>query len=135
MVELAGFRRSTYSASMTKDDKLLIVEDNPLVAAAIEKAGAGLDIQIDIATDGWDAIEMLRTEQYTGIVVDTDLPRQSGYGVLTYLRQENGDDFTNVLVVTSADGETVRQRVSQHLHVIPKGDVDEITAAIKAFKA
>ena len=118
---------------MTRDDKLLIVEDNPLVAAAIERAGASLDIQIDFATDGWDAIEMLRTENYAGIVVDTDLPRQSGYGVLTYLRQENGDDFTNVLVVTSSDGESVRQRVSQSLHVVPKGNVDEITAALKAF--
>ena len=119
---------------MNKDDRLLIVEDNPTVAAAIEKAGATLDIQIDVATDGWDAIEMLRTENYAAIVVDTDLPRQSGYGVLTYLRQENGDDFANVLVVTSADGDVVRQRVGEHLHVIPKGNVDEITAALRAFK-
>lgn len=125
---------ATYSGFMKKDDRLLIVEDNPMIAEAIEKAGASLEVHVDVATDGWDAIEMLRTESYAAIVVDTDLPRQSGYGVLTYLRQENGDDFTNVLVVTSADGETVRQRVSEHLHVIPKGDVDEITAALKAFK-
>jgi two-component system OmpR family response regulator len=118
---------------MKKDDRLLIVEDNPMVAEAIERAGANLQIRVDVATDGWDAIEMLRTEHYTAIVVDTDLPRHSGYGVLTYLRQENGDDFTNVLVVTSADGESVRQRVGEHLHVIPKGDVAEIAAALKAF--
>src|SRR5919199_401358 len=116
---------------MKRDEKLLIVEDNPTIAAAIEKAGEQLNLEVDVATDGWDAIEKLRTEHYAAIVVDTDLPRRSGYGVLTYLRQENGDDFMNVLVVTSADGETVRQRVGEHLHVIPKGEtVEEITAAL-----
>lgn len=116
---------------MRKDDRLLVVEDNPLIAAAIEKAGAQLNFDVDVALDGWDAIEKLRTGSYVGIVVDTDLPRQSGYGVLTYLRQEHGEDFANVLVMTSSDGETLRQRVGQHLHVIAKGGtVEEITAAV-----
>ena len=110
--------------------RLLVVEDNPLIAQAIEKAGAHLQLQVDVATDGWDAIEKLRTETYAAIVVDADLPRHSGYGVLTYLRQENGDGFDNVLVMTSTDGEVLRHRVSDTLHVIAKGGAEEIVAAI-----
>ena len=116
---------------MKKDEKLLVVEDNPVIAAALEKAGERLNLQVDIATDGWDAIEKLRTEQYCGVVVDTDIPRHSGYGVLTYLRQENGDDFENVVVVTSGDGDDVRQRVGSSLHVIPKSEaMDDFAAAV-----
>ncbi len=116
---------------MRRDEKLLIVEDNPMITAALEKAGEQLNLQVDFATDGWDAIEKLRTEKYAGIIVDTDLARHSGYGVLTYLRQEHGDDFGNVVVMTSGDGELVRQRVSTTLHIISKSEhVDEMAAAM-----
>lgn len=117
---------------MKQDKRVLVVENNPLIAAALEKAGQKLNLEVDVAADGWDAIEKLRTESYGGIVVDTDLPRHSGYGVLTYLRQENGDDFANVMVVTSGDRDAVRQRVGSTLHVIPKSDaVDYVAAAMR----
>ena len=115
---------------MKRDEKLLLVEDNPTIVAALEKAGEHLNLRIDVASDGWDAIEKLRNETYAGIIVDTDLPRHSGYGLLTYLREENGEDFANVVVVTSGDHEAVRHRVCETLHVIPKCDaVDDMAAA------
>ena len=84
---------------MKADDKVLLVEDNPTITAAFEKAGEQLNLQVEVATDGWDAIEKLRTDTYARVVVDTDLPRHSGYGVLTYLREEVGDDLGNVVVI------------------------------------
>ena len=111
--------------------KLLIVEDNPLIAAAIEKAGERLNLQADFATDGWDAIEKLQNEQYSAIVIDTDVPRHSGYGVVAYLREEVGDHLGNVLLMTSADHATVRQHTCESLRVIGKTEqVDEIVAAL-----
>jgi CheY-like chemotaxis protein len=109
--------------------KLLIVEDNPLIAAAIEKAGERLNLHADVATDGWDAIEKLRSEEYAAIVIDTDLPCHSGYGVITYLRQENGEHLENVILMTSSECESVRHRVSDSLRVIGK-TADEIAAAV-----
>ena len=96
-------------------DRLLIVEDNPSITAAIERAGERLELHIDVASDGWDAIELLRDGSYRAIVIDTDLPRHSGYGVLSYLREEKGDHLRNVILMTSADrdaGTSGRQRVS-----------------------
>ena len=109
------------------DAKLLIVENNPTIAAAIEQAGETLNLDCDIATDGWDAIEKLRDRDYAAIVIDSDVPRHSGYGVITWLRQEKGDRLSNVVLMTSA-GE---QSVPQSLHVIRRTDVvDEIAAAV-----
>ena len=111
--------------------KLLIVEDNPLIAAAIEKAGERLNLKADFATDGWDAIEKLQNEKYSAIVIDTDLPRHSGFGVVSYLREEVGDCLGNVLLMTSADHATVRQYTGESLRVIGKTEqVDEILAAL-----
>ena len=49
-----------YHGDMNRDQKLLLVEDNPTIVAALEKAGIALNLQIEVATDGWDAIEKLR---------------------------------------------------------------------------
>ena len=111
--------------------KLLVVEDNPLIASAIERAGERLDLQTDVATDGWDAIEMLRDESYRAIVIDADLPRHSGYGVLSYLREEKGDHLRNVILMTSAEPAAVRARVREDLQIIAKTEkVEEIASAV-----
>jgi len=113
--------------------KLLIVEDNPLIAAAIEKAGERLNLQADVATDGWDAIEKLQNEEYSAIVIDTDVPCHSGYGVITYLREEVGDHLDNVVLMTSSDREEVRHRTSESLRVIARTEeIEEIVAAIRS---
>ncbi|MGZ7031711.1 MAG: response regulator [Thermoanaerobaculia bacterium] len=104
--------------------KILIVEENPLIAEAIERAGDRFRVTADRATDGWDAIEMLETEEYAAIVIDTDLPRQSGFGVLAYLREEIGDDLENVIVVTTANRDEVQRKLDQHgVVVVAKDDV------------
>jgi DNA-binding response OmpR family regulator len=83
--------------------KILLVEDNPLIASAIEREGDSKQIRTEHATDGWEAIEKLENDDYSMIVIDTDLPRHSGFGVLTYLREEVGDALGNVVVMTSSD--------------------------------
>ena len=116
---------------MSGEEKLLIVEDNPLIAAAIEKAGARLNMRAEFATDGWDAIEKLRSGDYAAIVIDADLPRHSGYGVITYLQEENGEALENVLLMTTGDHDSLRQRTSEHLRVIDRTEaIDDIAAAL-----
>jgi DNA-binding response OmpR family regulator len=106
--------------------KILVVEDDPVICRAIEAT-----FNCDCATDGWDAIEKLETSDYAAIIIDTDVPRHSGYGVITYLRQENGDSLSNVLLMTTADRASVLHRTSEHMRVIETTEaVDEIAAAL-----
>ena len=115
---------------MTKrEDRVLIVEDNAAVANAIEAAGEEFCFRCDRATDGWEAIEKLETEQYAAIVIDTDVPRHSGFGVLTYLREEVGENLPNVIVMTDRDD--VRKRLSDTVTVVKKDDaVAELTRVL-----
>jgi DNA-binding response OmpR family regulator len=108
---------------MRRDDKILVVEDNPTISKTIEDC-----FNCDCATDGWDAISKLETEQYAAIVIDADVSRHSGYGVLTYLREEIGEELGNVIVLTSCDRDDVQRRVGNSPHVVDKADaVAEIT--------
>ena len=116
--------------TMRKGEKVLVVEENPLIANAIEAAGDRFPITLDRASDGWQAIELLETEQYAAIVIDSDMPRHSGFGVITYLREEGGDDqLRNVIVMTNSDEDTLRRKLSQEqLRVVSRDKaVDELT--------
>ena len=111
--------------------KILVVEDDPVICREIEAT-----FNCDCATDGWDAIEKLSTSDYAAIVIDADVPRHSGYGVLTYLREESGDALTNVIVMTSSDRDEMRKRVGSDLCVIDKCDaVGEISRLVRSEPA
>lgn len=112
--------------------KILIVEDNPLIASAIERAGEELQLSADHATDGWEAIEKLETEDYAAIVINSDLPRQSGFGVLTYLREEVGPALDHVVVMTTSDREALQNRLAERVNVIRTTDeVAELARAVR----
>ncbi|HEX9161041.1 MAG TPA: response regulator, partial [Thermoanaerobaculia bacterium] len=116
---------------MRKGERILVVEENSLVANAIEAAGDRFPVTLDRATDGWEAIELLENEDYAAIVIDSDLPRHSGFGVLTYLREEVGDRLDNVIVMTSSDEDTLRRKLSEdRLKVVSK---DKAVAALTSF--
>jgi DNA-binding response OmpR family regulator len=113
---------------MGRDRKILVVEDNPAITRCIEES-----FNCDCATDGWDAIEKLETTDYDAIVIDADVPRHSGYGVLTYLREEVGEDLSNVIFLTGSDCDEVRRRVGKALNVVDKEDaVSEITRVLRS---
>ena len=113
---------------MRRDEKILVVEDNPVIARSI-----GERFNCDCATDGWDAIGKLETGDYAAIVIDADVPLFSGYGVLAYLREEVGEDLGNVIFLTSSDREIVRRDFGAQLTVVAREDaVEEITRVLDA---
>lgn len=114
---------------MKKGEKVLVVEENPLVATAIEAASDRFPFRLDRASDGWQAIEMLENEHYDAIVIDSELPRHSGFGVITYLREEVGEQLDNVIVMTTSDEDTLRRKLSaDQLRVVSRDKaVDALT--------
>jgi len=104
-----------------REEKVLIVENDAIVARAVEQSGARLHLEADRATDGWDAIEKLEAHDYAAIVIDADLPGYSGFGVLQFLRQEQGEALENVIMLTGGDRELVAHKVSaERLRVLRK---------------
>ena len=111
---------------MRRDEKILVVENDPAISGPIEER-----FNCDCASDGWDAIEKLETGAYAAIVIDADVPRHSGYGVLAYLREEVGDELQNVIFMTSSDRDAVQRDFGSRLTVIEKDRaVDEITRVL-----
>ena len=119
---------------MGREDKLLIVEDNPLIAAAIEKAGERLNMHADVATDGWEAIEKLRTNQYAVVLLDLRMPKYDGFSVLDFLKANNPEMLKSVLVVTAMLNPPEIERANSYgiCGIITKPfDVDVLLGAVK----
>src|SRR5438874_5653275 len=88
---------------MTKNDKpfVLLVDDNEatctLVTALLQR-----DFTIEIAGDGGEAIEKLKTKQYASILLDLRMPNVDGFAVLDFLREHSPNALRRVIVLTAA---------------------------------
>lgn len=82
--------------------RILIVEDEPRIAADLKSALETANYAIDLVADGDDAWFKGETEDYDAIILDLGLPRLDGISVLKKLR--HAGVATPVLILTARDG-------------------------------
>jgi len=83
--------------------RVLVVEDEPDIAAAVRRGLEAEGYAIDVAPNGDDALWLARERKYAAIVLDLMLPGVNGFKVCQTLRAE--DDWTPILVLTAKNGE------------------------------
>src|SRR5215475_5038872 len=83
--------------------RILLVEDEPRLAATVSKGLQAEGFVVVRASDGLDGLWHATEEQFDAIVLDIMLPGLSGYEVLRRLRDR--DVWTPVLMLTAKDGD------------------------------
>jgi DNA-binding response OmpR family regulator len=83
--------------------RVLIVEDDAKVAAAVGRGLRAEGIAVEVARDGIDGAWMATENDYDVIVLDVMLPGKNGYVLCAELRAAG--DWTPVLMLTAKDGE------------------------------
>ncbi len=96
--------------------RVLVVEDQEDLAEAIAERLRKLGYAADVATDGRDADELLRRENYHLVVLDLILPRLGGEAVLQELRRRRS--MTPVLVLAA------RSEVEDKVSILDTGADD-----------
>ena len=81
--------------------KVLVVDDEPGVRSALERALALERHDVQLAKDGQEALDVLATEAVDAIVLDVSMPRVDGLEVCRRLRAAG--DHTPVLMLTARD--------------------------------
>ncbi|HEY8133867.1 MAG TPA: response regulator [Thermoanaerobaculia bacterium] len=78
----------------------LLVDDNEatctLITALLQR-----DFVVETASNGLEAIEKLRTNQYVVVLLDLRMPQYDGFSVLDFLKANNPEMLKSVLVVTA----------------------------------
>ena len=83
--------------------RLLVVEDEARLAAALQRGLQAEGFAVDVAGDGQDGLEMARHGGYDAMILDVMLPGLSGYRVCERLRAEG--NWVPVLMLSAKDGE------------------------------
>jgi len=83
--------------------RVLVVEDERRLAAAVKRGLEAEGFVVDLAHDGVSGLHMAREGGYDSVVLDIMLPGLSGYRVCAQLRAE--ENWVPVLILSAKDGE------------------------------
>ena len=83
--------------------RVLVVEDEKRLAAAVRKGLEAEGFAVDVTLDGTEGLWMAREHAYDAIVLDIMLPGTNGYKVCATLREEGV--WTPILMLTAKAGE------------------------------
>src|SRR5947208_16260072 len=86
--------------------RVLVVEDEPRLARALQRGLAAEGYVVDLVADGPAGLEAARHEGYDAVVLDIMLPRLSGYRIVQGLRDEGNG--VPVLMLSAEAGECDR---------------------------
>jgi two-component system, OmpR family, response regulator len=83
--------------------RLLVVEDEVRLAAALRRGLMAEGFAVDVAVDGVSGLEAARLGGFDAVVLDIMLPRLSGYDVVRTLRAEG--NWVPVIILSAKDGD------------------------------
>jgi DNA-binding response OmpR family regulator len=83
--------------------RVLVVEDERRMAAALQRGLQAEGFAVDLAHDGEDGLHLARQGEYDVVVLDIMLPKVSGYNVCKQLRAE--ENWVPILMLSAKDGE------------------------------
>jgi DNA-binding response OmpR family regulator len=83
--------------------RVLVVEDERRLAAAVRRGLQAEGFAVDLAHNGEDGLHAAREGDYDALVLDLMLPKLSGYRVCQQLRAEQ--NWVPILILSAKDGE------------------------------
>lgn len=86
------------SIEIDKPKRVLVLDDDPIVARFIQESVSRLGYQCDLFTESEAALEATRKSEYDVVVTDMKMPGMDGLTMLKQIRQGHYD--TDVIVVT-----------------------------------
>lgn len=92
---------STSINKTLNDFTVLLVEDNKINAMVIKKFCESIDMTVENAYDGLQALDKLATNQYDLIIMDNHMPNMSGIEAIQKIRNEL--KLTTVIFACTAD--------------------------------
>ncbi len=108
--------------------RVLVVDDDAVMRSMLVDALRQKALLIDEAADGRQAIELLRENAYSVVLLDLIMPEVDGFGVLEAM-ESSPPAPPIVLVVTGADRPVVEQLDARRIHGIVKKPFDPLEIA------
>ena len=92
--------------------RILIVEDEPNIVESLSFILGRAGFEVDTISDGAEALERLRRQSFSALVLDIMLPGMNGIDVLKAIRSDNALSSLPVMVLT-AKGQASDRRAAE----------------------
>jgi DNA-binding response OmpR family regulator len=117
--------------------RVLIVDDDEAIRTMVERFLRREKFQVDLARDGFEAIEKIAQNDYTAILLDLMMPRIDGFGVIEFLKRHRPELGRAVIVMTAnVPGASDAMRTGKVSRVLAKPfDLNELLDYVKTSAA
>ena len=95
-------------------NRVLIVDDDASIRALLGSVLRRRDLIVDEARDGMEALNLLKENSYSVVLLDLLMPKLDGFGVIENIGSAISTPV--VLVITGADRALIRQLDPQKIH-------------------
>jgi len=107
---LAHVSRVGAAAAAKKRKRVLVVDDSLTVRELERKLIESRGYEVEIAVDGMDGWNAVRTGNYDLVVTDVDMPRMDGIELVNLIKKDPRLNSLPVMIVSYKDREEDRQR-------------------------
>src|SRR5438128_6003066 len=108
--------------SNEQQNRVLVVDDDASICELLSSVLRRHGLQVDVASDGQQALDLLRETSYAVVLLDLIMPVLDGFAVLD--RMDEGRSLPVVLVVTGADRSAISELDPQRIHGIVRKPFD-----------
>ncbi|HEX6159220.1 MAG TPA: response regulator [Thermoanaerobaculia bacterium] len=107
-----GLVRDALDAATPKLDafpgkRILIADDEPEIGRAVARIAAQVGVEADVVANGREVIDHLKSRRYAIALLDLNMPRLDGWGVLDFLRSRSDAKPGHLFVVTGFRDQSV----------------------------
>lgn len=81
--------------------KILIVEDDPIIARMYEQAFSFTDHEVNVAGDGEEGLAKIKSDPPTIVLLDVMMPKMNGWQMLEKLKLEPAIQHIPVIMLTN----------------------------------
>ncbi len=96
------FEVNTFNGSLKQSIRILVVDDEPLMAQPLADALAAEGYEIDMAANGQRALEKINDRAYDLILSDLRMPELDGVGLCQELERRQPDLLQRLIFITGA---------------------------------
>jgi len=117
---------------MPTTKRVLVVDDDREIRELLTSVLRRRDLVVDVAVDGAEALDLLRQNTYSVVLLDLLMPNTDGFGVLNELDSALAPPI--VLVITGAERALVKRLDPQRIHGVVRKpfDADDLASLVLA---